>query len=252
LWSRQAAVPSPKSDDPLEQSYLVLVKLVVYIGMIFSCLALHYTSIVLSLLAGRKWGDNPEAAAVLSAFCVYTAFLAWNGTTEAFVYGVASSAADLGRLGVAHTVTGVIFGVTAPLAVARYGTVGLVAANCLAMVARSLYSLQFATKYFRKRWQASSKTNTTAAIGRQLLGRMLPHPLVLVCFAASFGVTRISQTRFQGLTADVETGSSAWFLLSAQHIAVGAVAGIVVLSVAYTVERDFRAQSRKLWNGKQE
>jgi hypothetical protein len=156
LWSRQAALPPPKTDDPSEQSSL----------------------------GGSEMRRQSRSAAVLSVFCVYTAFLAWTGPTEAslclrrgFVAGAYSNR---------H------------LAVVHYGTVGLVAANCLAMLARAFYSLQFATKYFRKRWQASSKTNTTADMIRiHLLRRMFPHPLVLVCFATSFGVTRISQTRFQ-------------------------------------------------------
>jgi oligosaccharide translocation protein RFT1 len=74
LWSRLAQ--SKSSSKKLEESYVVLVKLVMYIGLLFSCLAVNYTQIVLNVLAGRKWGSNQEAIAVLSAFCIYTSFLA--------------------------------------------------------------------------------------------------------------------------------------------------------------------------------
>lgn len=72
LWSRLA---QESSTSKLEDSYTILVKLVLYIGMLFSCVAVNYTHLVLNLLAGRKWGSNEEAISVLSAFCVYTAFL---------------------------------------------------------------------------------------------------------------------------------------------------------------------------------
>jgi oligosaccharide translocation protein RFT1 len=92
--SKTAATATATSLSYLQRSYTDLVKLFMYIGFTFSCLAVNYTGILLSVMAGRKWGDNPEAAAVLSAFCVYTAFMAWNGMTEAFVYSVASSGAQ--------------------------------------------------------------------------------------------------------------------------------------------------------------
>lgn len=38
--------------------------------------------------------------------CVLTAFLALNGITEAFVYGVARSGNDVGKIGIAHAVVG--------------------------------------------------------------------------------------------------------------------------------------------------
>jgi len=93
---------SSRALNDLEQSLCVLLKLVLYIGFLFSCIASNYTGILLTLLAGNKWGSNIEASRALSAFCIYTAFLALNGTTEAFVYGVAKSGREVGKLGVAH------------------------------------------------------------------------------------------------------------------------------------------------------
>jgi hypothetical protein len=69
----------------LEDSYFFLLRVVLYIGFLFSAIGSNYSSVLLRLLAGNRWGSNPE----------YTAFLALNGITEAFVYGVARSGNDV-------------------------------------------------------------------------------------------------------------------------------------------------------------
>ena len=86
----------------LERTLCVILKLVLYIGLLFSCVATNYTNLLLTILAGNRWINNSDASDALSAFCCYTALLSLNGTTEAFVYGVTKSGADVGRLGLAH------------------------------------------------------------------------------------------------------------------------------------------------------
>ena len=259
LWSRQSVQLPPdaglrtivhENDDPLMQSYTVLVKLVLYVGFIFGFMATNYTSVLLGVLAGRKWGDNQEAAAVLSAFCVYTAFLALNGITEAFVYGVASTASDMGRLGVAHTVIGCIFALIAPVAISRYGTVGLVAANCLAMLFRSMYSVRFAAVYFSTRWQENRNSPTFRILWR-LIRRVFPDSLVIACFVACYLGTKTSLARFERQVAEQEipTGSTAWLRLAAEHVGLGSSLGIGLLTTAYWVEGDFRKRINILWRG---
>lgn len=53
--------------DKLEETYLFLIRLVVYIGLLFAAIASNYTSVLLRLLAGSRWGSNAEASAALSA-----------------------------------------------------------------------------------------------------------------------------------------------------------------------------------------
>ena len=227
LWSRLA-----NSTRELQESYTTLVKLVLYVGLIFSTVAINYTHLLLNLLAGRKWGSNPEAAAVLSAFCVYTAFLAANGMTEAFVYGVTTSGFEVGRLGVAHTVTGVVFAAIAPFLVATYGTVGLVAANCVAMTLRSLYSVLFAAQYFGEREKRS-----VAVSLRYLLRKMIPHPVILMCFLGTYIVTRWSKGLSDDLTFDIRNKD--WLVLTGRHLATGLSCAIGIVTATYTLEKDF-------------
>ena len=268
LWSRLASTKQLSSSspakqrlenihDPLEQSYTVLVKLVVFVGLIFSCVAVNYTHLLLSILAGRKWAKNSQASTVLSAFCVYTAFLAWNGMTEAFVYGVTTSQRDVGRLGMAHTVTGVIFATAAPFLVSIYGTVGLVTANCIAMSIRSVYSVYFATCYFNEREQSKHQASLGHTL-RRLLRTMLPHPVVLLTFVVSWGITRWSWMRVQQVHRSGFDDSSdnlydiglfyeeydirkkTWLLLSLQHVLVGVSCVVGIALVSYIKEVDFR------------
>jgi oligosaccharide translocation protein RFT1 len=255
LWSRlatqkiDATTKTTTATDPLEQSYTVLVKLVLYVGLVFSCIAVNYTSVLLNLLAGRKWGNNAEANAVLSAFCVYTAFLAWNGMTEAFLYGVASSGVDMGRLGAAHTAIGVLFACVAPLAVTKYGATGLVAANCVAMFLRAIYSVNYAAGFFASRQQKPFLSTLW-----RLLDQMFPRRQVILAFIGSYFATRASFNRLvdQADELQLEAGSLPWLRLSLQHVGVGIACAIGLASLAFPLEREFRRSARSTWHGKQD
>jgi oligosaccharide translocation protein RFT1 len=240
----------------LEQTYTVLVKLVLYVGFVFSCLAVNYTTILLNLLAGQKWGSNAEATAVLSAFCVYTAFLAWNGCTEAFVYATLSSGIDVGRLTLVHTLIGVIFATTAFVAVPRAGTVGLVAANCLAMCIRALYSVYYAARYFTQQQRDNNNHTTTTTVTitlLRLLTAMFPHPIVILSFFGSFLATQWSlKNLFQEpvVRLGIATGSKLWFSCALQHISIGAACAIGTLTLAAQLETSFRQSARSIWKGR--
>ena len=255
LWSRLAgrqnkdSSNSKKNFDELELSYTMLVKLVLYIGLVFSCIAVNYTNLLLSLLAGRKWGRNMEAANVLSAFCVYTAFLAWNGMTEAFVYGVASSGQEIGRLGMAHTVTGITFAICAYFLVSHHGTVGLVAANCIAMALRSMYSIHFAARFFGQ--QQTQRTNTVL---RRLLVSIVPHPALLLGFAASWVGTRwtLQQLQSQNLHMSMDYRDKEWLYLTGQHLAMGVSCVVGIASLGVSLEVGFLRSLRSMIRPKQD
>lgn len=151
VHQQQRQLLTTTAKDKLEDTFCLLVKLVLYVSLL-SCIASNYTSILLRILAGSQWTTTPYSAAttnspsaVLSAFCYYTSLLALNGMTEAFVYGVVTQSEDVGKLGFVHGCVGCIFAITAPALVKRYQTVGLVIANGISMILRSIYSLVFAT-----------------------------------------------------------------------------------------------------------
>jgi len=237
LWSRQASNRKESKEDQqqLLRSYTTLVKLVLYVGLVFSCMAVHYTNLLLNILAGRTWGSNIEASNVLAAFCVYTAFLALNGMTEAFVYAVGSgdtAATDMTKLGLVHTVTGLAFAATASILVAHYGTLGLVGANCVAMFIRSLYSLHYAARYFNEARKHERLS---------LLSKISPHPVVLVGFAAAWVATRLSLQNIivHGFHLRLDIRNMDWLIQTGQHVAIGLICAFGIAAIAVFFDRSF-------------
>ena len=243
LFSRQGAIierdkhtatataseATSKQMNELQQSYSFLLRTVCLIGLLFSTIAVNYTSILLRILAGYRWGSNSEAIAALSAFCVYTAFLSLNGITEAFVYAVARSGRDIGRLSIVHALVGGVFALLAPGLVTNHAAVGLISANCISMALRSLYSLYVAWGYF-----ADGQRNFYSL--RRML-QMLPRPLVVIAFATSFVITRMSKNLFYDETLVGIT----WMLASLKHVGVGIVCVCAASGLTLWLETDIRS-----------
>lgn len=230
LWSRLADNQPQRQTNTktaLEESYTVLVKLTLYIGLVFACLAPNYTSVLLKIMAGRTWGSNLEATEVLSAFCIYTAFMAVNGTTEAFVYAISNSAQDMGKLSAAHTFVGVVFAVVASFLVTRIGTTGLVLANCLGMFIRTGFSVYFAGQYFAERKKAA-----LLAVLRDLATKILPKPITATAFIVSYFVTRYSKQRLT-LETGIMTRDTMY------HVVLGMICSMAVIMSIVLTERDF-------------
>ncbi|KAL7500835.1 hypothetical protein ACHAWT_008752 [Skeletonema menzelii] len=250
LFSRQAALMEKdkridskstidgatlKDLDEMHKTFSFLLRTVCLIGLLFATIAVNYTSILLRLLAGYRWGSNSNAISALSAFCVYTAFLSVNGITEAFVYGVARSGKDIGRLSIVHAGVGGLFALTAPGFVGKHGAVGLVATNCICMVLRSLYSLYFACGYL-----GNGKMNLNS-ICRMFLG--MPHPLVVTAFAISFAITRSSRDYFYDETLE----GKSWVFASLKHIVVGIICACVTFALTLKQDADIRQALRGLF-----
>eukprot|EP00980_Cylindrotheca_fusiformis_P011919 scaffold2830_cov131-Cylindrotheca_fusiformis.AAC.40 len=228
----------------LEDSFVLFVKLVLYIGLVFCFVAVNYTNLLLNILAGRKWGSNEEAAMVLSAFCVYTAFLASNGMTEAFVFGVTPAGVEIG---VIHMVTGILFAILAPSLVANHGTIGLVAVNCIAMLIRSASSL-----YLAARFLGEKESKPPMRILRRLLLRICPHPLVLGSFAFSWAVTRwtLGILQDRGFHTVLEFRSKEWLFLTGQHVASGVSCVVLVFGLVTALEKPFIRSLRSMVRSK--
>lgn len=245
----------------LENTYTSLLRAVLHIGLLFACIGSNYTSLLLRLLAGRRWGSDVAASSALSAFCAYTAFLAWNGTAEAFVYGVARSGRDVGRLGVAHAVVGAVFACLAPGLVRAEGAVGLIGANCVCMALRAAYSGRYAARYFAEARASfpAAGSGPSGSSSIALVRRILPHPVVLVAFVASYFVTRTSRDRtgvYRGGEGAARTAirladsydANIGFVLraAAKHVAVGVACVTVIVVLCFRFDGEFRSGVRRL------
>eukprot|EP00804_Cyclotella_cryptica_P001250 CCRYP_012742-RA/>CCRYP_012742-RA protein AED:0.12 eAED:0.12 QI:42/1/1/1/0.66/0.57/7/5331/850 len=217
----------------LEHSYCFLIRGVLYIGLIFASVATNYTSLLLRILAGNRWGSNLEASEALSAFCVYTAFLALNGTTEAFVYGVARSSKDVGRLGLVHAIIGGVFALISRALVRTRGAVGLVSANCICMGLRSAYSLYYARAYFTK--ADGNHKHCRGSI--KMITKIAPHPVVMCMFGAAYVLTMSS--RIINYEQPIAEGSS-WLIAASTHIFIGVCCVAAIIVAVLYVEHDVR------------
>ena len=106
--------------------------------------------LLLKFLMGSRWASS-ELQVILSAFCYYIPFLAFNGITEAFV----SSVADNSELRQQTAWMGVFSAGFAAalyffLGVCQLGALGLVWANIMNMALRICWSYWFIKRYFRR------------------------------------------------------------------------------------------------------
>ena len=277
------------SVQQLETTYIALVKLVLYVGFFFIAFGSNYTATLLQILAGSKWGNNKQAYQTLSIYCSYILCMAWNGMTEAFVYGVVDDSVDVGLLSIVHGVVGFVFYVLAPWLVLRQdnvnGTIGLIIANQICMVLRSLYSMHFAAAYFQMKKEticdkqreqnedrnantdekemlssssssalmklmkslfSVSKVVKRSSLFYHLLIQVLPPKPVLVCFAISFKFTQYSKIHFLEKSSAVALLSTATLM----HIGVGVLLLLITFLTIYRYERKFGGTLKAMMGSK--
>lgn len=103
---------------------------------------------VFLLLGGHRWA-SPEVGSLLSLYCYYIPFLAFNGITEAFVTSAASPS-DLRRQAYWMGLFSASFALAAYLflKIGGLGAHGLVYANIFNMAVRTVWSFIFLRSYF--------------------------------------------------------------------------------------------------------
>ncbi|KAJ5918677.1 hypothetical protein N7466_010669 [Penicillium verhagenii] len=113
---------------------------------------------MLRILGGRQWA-SPAVGDMLSLYCYYIPFLAFNGITEAFVSSAANPAeirrqtAWMGAFSACYALAAYLF-----LEIWSMGGYGLVLANIVNMVVRTLWSYAFIRLYLRRHGDALSIT----------------------------------------------------------------------------------------------
>ncbi|KGO43832.1 Uncharacterized protein PEX2_108610 [Penicillium expansum] len=105
---------------------------------------------LLHILGGRQWA-SPKIGDLLSVYCYYIPFLAFNGITEAFVSSAANSqqirkqTAWMGAFSTCYALAAYMF-----LEVGNLGAYGLVLANIVNMVVRTIWSYSFIKSYLHR------------------------------------------------------------------------------------------------------
>lgn len=105
---------------------------------------------ILHLLGGHQW-SSPKVIRLLSMYCCYIPFLAFNGITEAFVASAANAqeirkqTAWMGVFSVCYAFAAFLF-----LKMGSMGADGLVLVNAINMALRTLWSYFFIRSYLRQ------------------------------------------------------------------------------------------------------
>lgn len=105
---------------------------------------------LLHILGGRQWA-SPKIGDLLSVYCYYIPFLAFNGITEAFVSSAANpqqirkQTAWMGVFSACYALAAYMF-----LEVGNLGAYGLVLANIVNMVVRTFWSYSFIKSYLHR------------------------------------------------------------------------------------------------------
>lgn len=131
---------------------------------------------LLHLLGGRQWA-SPKVGELLSVYCYYIPFMAFNGITEAFVSSAASSQQIrrqtmwMGVFSACYALAAFFF-----LEVGHLGAYGLVLANIVNMIVRTIWSYGFIGTYFQRNGCSLSTSEVT----------IRPASLVLCAMACVF------------------------------------------------------------------
>lgn len=106
--------------------------------------------LLLKVLIGSRW-SSPQVDGLLSIYCYYIPFLAFNGITEAFVSSAANNSelrqqtAWMGAFSAGFAAAAFLF-----LRIGEWGAYGLVWANVVNMAVRTIWSYQFIKRYLRR------------------------------------------------------------------------------------------------------
>lgn len=193
------------------------LKLVFLIGLLFATFGPSYSYVLLRMLYGTKWSDG-EASTALACYCFYVMMLALNGTTEAFLHAVVTKG-QLARSNVWLLAFSLVYISLSIMLIQTAGAAGLIVANCINMLLRTVYSLNFIMKYFEGTFE---------------IRHMLPNVRVLVVLAASMLVTRASQT----MVLDRHN----FFVTAPLHVGVGVGCLGLLVYILYKHEQPFFAK----------
>lgn len=148
------AVVSPKPNENITRASTILTDLLrVYSIISLLAFAIGPTAapLLLQLVAGSKWTAS-GAGDVLATYCYCIPLLAINGVSEAFVSATASTkelqyqSLWMGLFSAGFAASAYVF-----LRVLSMGAKGLVLANCVNMLLRIVFNLNFAVGFFRER-----------------------------------------------------------------------------------------------------
>eukprot|EP00736_Rhodelphis_marinus_P006550 Rmarinus@m.12372 len=219
----------------------VVLKILVYIGLVFACFGPSYCGLLLRLLYGDRWTSG-AATNVLSTYCGYILIMGANGVTEAFVHAT-SRPHELRRLNKLLIVFSAAYLCFSIGLTRTFATQGLVLANMCSLSLRTLYSLWYISCFYR-RYLTSKKCPSVGS----LLSMYTPSLPTLACFLLSSVACARAGDAFCPQGDCMVFGFTYVAVRSAgAHVAVGVLCLAVVVLTAWFSDRAFLGDVRRLW-----
>ncbi|KAL6071487.1 Oligosaccharide translocation protein rft1 [Balamuthia mandrillaris] len=231
LFSQHKTLGLRKSSEVLT----LVLKLMLLIGLLFISFGPNYSFTLLDRLYTKKYSVS-EAPYILGWYCIYVAFMALNGVSEAFMRAVASPK-DMKVYNGFLILFAAVYVAVAIVFIQQWRTVGLILAECCNMAMRITFCLHFMHRFFNDNY--TNKNQKEDALFS--LSACLPSSLVLVSFLWSFFITRFSSIYFCG---DISQYS---LFSELGHITIGSLCLLSILFTIALTERKFMAKCRELW-----
>jgi oligosaccharide translocation protein RFT1 len=170
LAANKAGTPKPGSLTEAKLYLHDILRIYGILSILVCSVGPTTVPLLLRFLIGSQW-SQPEVLSLLSLYCYYIPFLAFNGITEAFVSSVANNSelrqqsAWMGGFSAGFAAAAYLF-----LKVCRWGVHGLIWANIVNMAVRIVWSYWFINRYFRKHNNDMKLAETLPRIGTSVVG----------------------------------------------------------------------------------
>jgi len=214
------------SDNESSPSHLLemLSRTMSLIGLVFVAFGPSFSHFLVHFLYGERWSNETDAPLVLGYYCFYVLLLAVNGVTEAFAHAVGDQN-DVKSFNHWLLIFSAVYLVSAAFLI-RFHAVGLIFANCVNMLMRIGFSLNFIAEF----------ENEAIVI---VFPRLFPSLLSLVAFVIAAALARISEALLYSKQVS--------FLNSAFHISFGGFILVLLAIFLYlSSEKHFVAEMRRL------
>lgn len=171
LSPREGTSPDPSSIRSAKTNLTGILRAYGLLSIIIFPFAPFLVPPILHLLGGRRWTSLQDN--LLTTYCYYIPFMAFNGITEAFVSSAASpvelrrQTRWMGAFSASFIFAAYVF-----LKIGDTGPQGLVWANIVNMIVRTVWSYFFIDSYLRQHQNALALVDFCPRISTQIVGIM--------------------------------------------------------------------------------
>ncbi|KAJ3440993.1 endoplasmic reticulum multispan transmembrane protein-related [Anaeramoeba flamelloides] len=211
-------------NESLKLITITIIKLMTYIGSIFSIFGFNYSYTAVKLVYGSKWTvEDDSVPKLLGIYCLFILFCALNGVTEAFLRSIADKKV-LDKLNTKLIIFSSVYWGLLWYFIKQFGISGLIFANCFNMLMRIVNSMIFIKNYFGKNFSIFLLLPNW----RVIIFAYIP---VVIAITASSKMFERSLNPKQVLL----------------HIIIGITTLIILLSMIYIFDNQFLKNAKEIW-----